>query len=654
MANNPLKGIRRFNEVNFVVTKLQNKLRKKEILLPKEIDKLCEGLSPPEKDTAIKMVQRLGNTYKERIIHFNDDSLGNETIKEKDILSYLIRPEYVNTEKDHIQIGAQFYTGLRASGFPATVMKNWLGRLAEEKGNMDFSLHIQPGSVRALEVYLNMQLKQVENDLYKYTSKGLNNPSLENRKTELLEQLNSLIRGDYKLYRMSLYIASKGGSVIDSARVNKKVFSTLNSEGIEADPAIHYQEKLMRSLIPAGTDYLPDSQIMVPGPAASASFPFSSSYYDPDEEEGILLGFNNNNIPLVKSMWKLPKYIGAVLGTTGSGKSYASKAFILQDQLISGTKVFVLDPEAEYVDMAKNIPGSQVIHLHNKSKSIPNVLDLMGMDFTDKLSSLTTVFNVLLDGVSDIQKPLIEDCLLETYKKKGIRGDNKNTWKKKAPKLSDLYKVMAKRKMKVKDDGMKANYEIIMAKLGRYTHGIFKFIDQSGEIYTNSDFVVFEFKEMTEEIRPVLMLVLLEFIKTKFNLDNGRKMLVLDEAWRMLKSKYEAEYVEAFARTFRKRHGALLMITQSVEELKESPDGKAVLANTSFRYILDTERSVLDETFKLFGLNESEKALISTGKRGHGVLIWGDKHYETNIHVDPETDKLISTNREESGRAKKK
>lgn len=645
-------GKRRESESDRRLIRLLNFLSEKEIVLPREIDIILGNLSVKEKEKIIKKFVFLGHEFEDGILIFNSEAKPFKQIREKDILSYLIRPEYVNTEKQHVQIGSQFYSGIFASGFPAVVLKNWLGKLTSEKGNVDYSIHITPSSVKSLETYLNYQLKQVENDLYRYTKKGIHNPSLENRKKELLEQLNSIIRGDYKLYRISLYLASKAESVSESEKLKEKVLSVLNSEGIESDEGLYMQEKVMRSVIPTATDYLPSSQIMVPGPAAAASFPFSSSFYDPDED-GVLLGFNSNNIPIVKSMWKLDKYIGAVLGSSGSGKSYTSKAFILNEQMISGTKTFILDPEGEYIDMAKNIPGSQVISLDKSSKTIPNIFDLMGSDFIDKVASLPKVFDVLLEGISDTQKPILEDAIIETYKRKGIVEENKKSWTKKCPRLSDLYKTLEDKAKKIKDDRLRSDIDVLLAKLGRYTRGIFKFVDQSDhDINMNSPFIVFEFKNMTEEIRPIMMLVLLEFIKTKFNVDDERKLLVLDEAWRMLKSRYEAEYIENFARTFRKRRGALLLITQSVSELKGSSEGKAFLANTSFRYILKTENIVLDETCELFGLNENEKKILSNARTGQGVLIWANKHYDVNVKVDPKTHEIITTNPEEKSKKK--
>lgn len=647
IRKNPLKGIRTKNELDYAATAIANKVLVNKVLLPEEFSELCKELTEKEKAAVKKKLQALGIELKDAMLVVKKLK-SDEEIKEKDLLSFLIRPEYVNTEVGHIQIGAQYYEGVIATGFPANVNKNWLGKLIKEKGNVDFTIHLQPSSVRSLEVYLNNQLKQVENDLYKYEQRGLHNPSLENRKKELLDQLNSLIRGDYKLYRMSLYLASKGSSTKESKTTSQRVMSAMHAEGIEAKYAKNYQEQLIKSIIPTSTDLLRNNQVLVPGPAAAASFPLSSSFYDPDSKDGVLLGFNDNGIPIVKSMWRLPKYIGAVLGSTGSGKSYASKAFILNDKMVHGTKVFILDPEGEYINMAKSIKGSQVISLDRKSKTIPNVLDLMAGSLTDKLVSLPKVFQVLLDGVTDTQKPLLEDALISTYAKKGIKESNPKSWKKRAPILSDLEKVMREKKRKITNPHLLADYDTLISKLTRYTTGIFKFINQRGdELNLKSDFIVFEFKEMTEDIRPIMMLVLLEFIRTKFNQDTSKKMLVLDEAWRVLKSKQEADYIEGFSRTFRKRGGSMLLITQSVAELKGSPEGKAFLANTSFRYVLKTEKVVVDETCKLFGLNEQEKEVLTNAKSGQGILVWGNKHYKINIHVDPKTHEVITTNPEE-------
>lgn len=298
--------------------------------------------------------------------------------------------------------------------------------------------------------------------------------------------------------------------------------------------------------------------------------------------------------------------------------------------------------------MCNNVKGGKVISFNRDSKTIPNLLSLMGGNLSEKLVGLPRVFEVLLEGLTDIQKPLLEHCILLTYKKKGITESNKSSWKNKAPVLIDLVKVMNSEKNKTSDRTLKNAYEIMVSKLQRFTEGVFKFIGEgSKDIDPKSDFIVFEFKTMPDEVRPVLMLVLLEFIKAKFLQDGSKKMLVLDEAWRMLKSSAEAKYVESFARTFRKHNGGILLITQSVAELKGSPEGKAFLANTAFRYILKTEKIVLDETCELFGLNNREKEIIMTAKQGEGILVWENKHYKVNVAVDPTTHDLITTNPEE-------
>jgi len=638
-----------FTEIDLIADELANIVATKGVVLPEEFEMLAKELSKKEKKILMKKLFAMNIEKKEDLLQAKrDGSFQTEFIANKDILSFLIRPEYVNSNPDYIQVGTQYFRGMVATGFPAKVNENWLGKLIQERSNIDFSIFIWPSSVRALEVYLSDELKKVENDLYSYTKRGLHNPSLEARKKELLEQLDNLIKGTYKLYKMSLYLISKGTSPEATMTLSNRILSSLRAEGIEAKQAINYQEQLMKSVIPTGRDYMQGRQIFVPGPAAAAAFPFSSDYYAADEEDGILLGFNDNEIPIGLSIWKLPKYVGVIIGATGAGKSYAAKALVLNDRMVNGTKIFILDPENEYTEMCKRIKNSQIISLDRKSKTIPNVLSLMGASLTDKLIALPKVLSVLFEGVTETQKPLLESALIETYKRKGITEANEKSWKKKAPKLSDLLRVLNARKRTATDPNIRSDYEVLASKLTRYTTGIFKFLNQSHNNLTlDSDFVVFEFKNLPDEIRPVMMMILLEFIKTKFLNDDAKKMLVLDEAWRVLKNKTEADYIENFARTFRKSNGALLLLTQSVAELKDSPEGKAYLANTAFQFILRTEGIVLDETAKLFHLNKTEQDIIRNAGLGQGILIWGDKRHKINVKVDPKTHELITTHPEE-------
>jgi len=645
---NILKHLQQKDEVDYVLVQLANLVRVKGVVLPDELSEIAKELSPKQRLKLQTKLKKLNIEFDDDMLCYNDKMKDDELITENELLNHLIKPEYVDTKSEYIQIGTQYYQGIVATGFPAQVADNWLGRLIDEKGNVDFTIHLSPASVRSLEIYLTAQLKQVENDLYKYTQRGINNPGLENRKKELLEQLNSLIKGAYKLYKMSLYITSKGINLEKTQTLSRNIMSSLHANGIEGKYAINYQQQLLKSIIPTGVNHLKGREIFVPGPAAAASFPFSSSFYEVDEEEGTLLGFNDNNIPIAKSIWKLPKYIGTIIGATGSGKSYAAKALVLNDRLVNNTKVFILDPEGEYVDMCNNVKGGRVISLNRNSKTIPNLLGLMGSSLSDKVVGLTKVFNVLLEGVTETQKPLLEKSLLLTYENKGIFQDKASTWKRPAPRLSDLVKTMRSESSKAKEALIKTAYELMISKLTRFTEGMFKFIgDGKDDIDMKSDFVVFEFKTMPEEVRPVLMIVLLEYIKATFLRDDSKKMLVLDEAWRMLKSKEEANYIEGFARTFRKHNGGMLLITQSVAELKDCPEGKAFLANTAFRYLLKTEKIILEETCKLFGLNEKESEIIMTADQGQGILIWENKHHKINVKVDPETHNLITTNPEE-------
>ncbi|MFC1774944.1 VirB4 family type IV secretion system protein [Nanoarchaeota archaeon] len=650
-----MKVVLQKNEVDYVFNEIINFIRKKKIVLPVEFNNFCKDLTDSEILLIKSRLKQQGYVINEDMIEDADGSKPVNEIKDKELLEFLIKPDFVSTEAEVIQVGNQLYRGIVASGFPATVGDNWLGEIVKEKRNIDFSIFIEPSSVKAIEMYLNKQLRKVENDLYKYTQKGVSNPALKARKQQLMEQLNNILTGDYKLYKMSLNIAVKGNTKEEVELLSAKIMNLLHSKGIEAKFTSKYNEQLLKSVIPAGTKHLDSRDILVPGPAAAAAFPFSSQFYDIDEDDGILLGFNNNNIPIAKSIWKLPKYVGAVLGASGSGKSYTSKALIMNDSMVNGTKVFILDPEDEYTDMCENINDSQVIRLHRKSTKVPNILSLMGGSLPDRLVSLPTVFDVLLGGLTEAQKPLLENSIIDTYKAKGITETDEKSWKKLPPRLSDLVTMLRKHLKQCSDPKLKGDYELMISKLTRFTTGIFRFMNTSGEgIDPKAMFNVIEFKSMPEEVRPALMMILLEFIKSKFLEDKDKKILVIDEAWRVLKNQRESAYIEGFARTFRKSNGSLLLITQSVAELEGSPEGKAYLANSSFIYVLKTEGIILEETAKLFGLNDIEKQIIANARPGEGILIWGKNHHKIQVKVDPKTHELITTNPEEVKKIKER
>ncbi len=531
-------------EIDFVFTKVENELRKTKIMLPTEFDTLTSNCTPIEKRYIKSKLIAQGYSINEDMIEFSKKSRPEEEIEDNVLLDLLIRPDYVDTQQDTIQVGNLYYKGIVASGFPATVSENWLGQLAQEKRDIDFSIFIEPSSVHTIEVYLNKQLRKVENDLYKYEQKGVSNPSLKTRKEQLTQQLKQILSGQYKLFKFSLHIATKAQSEEEVSLLASKVVSNLHAQGIETKYTTKYNEQLLKSIIPTGRKHLSSREILVPGPAAAASFPFSSSFLDIDEQDGILLGFNSNDIPVAKSIWKLPKYVGTIIGSTGSGKSYATKALVLNDSLVHQSKVFILDPEDEYTAMCQNIVDAQVIRLSRKSNKIPNVLSLMGTSLSEKLSSVPRIFDVLLEGLSSFQKPLLERAVITAYQHQEITEDNPASWLRVPPTLLDIQTILEKDAKATKDYKRKEAYDEMISKLSRYTTGIFKFMNTTGEnLNPNARFNVIEFKSMPEEVRPVLMMILLEFIKMKFLQDKEKKILVLDEAWRVLKNKAEAAYV---------------------------------------------------------------------------------------------------------------
>ncbi len=638
-------------EIENVTLQIENAIRKKNVVFFSELDEYFQPLTKKEKKAALKELNKLKYiTKREDSFHYEEKERVEE-YSEEEIFNSLIKPEYIDTKKNEIQVGNKYYQGLFATGFPNVVAENWLSRLVNEKENVDFSLHITPGNIAALEIHLNNELKRINADLYHYNLRGIPAPSLEERKREILQALTAIIQGQYKLYATSLYLTAKGTEIDKVLALGKSVQSFLRAEAIESELARFYQQEILKSTMPGGRDLLKNKDINIPDDALAASFPFSSSFLDVDEKDGVLLGFNDRGLPVARSIWKEKSYSYLILGSTGSGKSYSSKFLLLNEKMINDTRILIVDPQNEYGRLCKTVGGNQLT-ISRRSKTIPNLLGLYGGDFIEKLISLGKIFGLLLGGedgcVTEAQKPLLEKSILDCYAGKGIYRDNQKTWHKLPPILGDLEKVMRHNMHQSVDSRTKGSYEILLNRLSRFTSGIYSFLNQhGGELDMKPEFVTFDISNVPSEVKPVMMLTILEYIKQRMLEMRDKKILCIDEAHLLLKNPAISSYIEDLIRTVRKFNGGIMLVTQTVGELMSCVEGKAVLANSFAKYIFATEPIYLDETAKLFNLNDVEKNLIGTATVGKGILAWGNQHFLINIHVDPVTHQLITTKPEE-------
>ncbi len=561
-----------------------------------------------------------------------------------DLLPYLIRPNSIITEMDKVKVNDTYNQVLMAVGWPRKVPPGFLDRIIKSQGDFDLAMYIEPFSIEAMIVRLQKELEKQTADLQSDTVKGKVNPSLENQIKDTREALDNLMLGNERMFNISLYLNAKAEDAKDLQLLSKKLESDLNAINIIPKKPVFRMAQALQSVLPLANDKLKVTR-NIPTGALSACFPFTTAFLE-IQDSGVMMGINkDNNIPIVMDVFKKPftNPNGIVLATSGSGKSYLIKLAILR-HLMRGTRVIVIDPQREYTAMTKEYNG-EVITISRRSNTIINPMDLLGQDLGDKLLTLESLFEIMLSPNED-QKGILSKAVMRTYNAKKITKDDDKSWTKDPPTLGDLYDELEKMSKKITGDE-KSEYSAVLNKLHRYVYGAFSFLNKKTSISLEKDMVSFNIKDMPEQVKPIAMFLILEYVYKTMMKDKDRKLLVIDEAWSLLQHASESNYVFKIVKTSRKFNMGLVIITQEVKDLLTSNAGEAILANTSYAYLLRQKPAVIDTIVDKFKLNTAERNMLITSGIGEGLLMAENEHIPIRIVASKKENALITTNPDE-------
>jgi type IV secretory pathway VirB4 component len=545
-------------------------------------------------------------------------------------------------EKDKLDLEYTFQKIIYASGYPRIVEAGFLDRIVSCSGNFDLSMHIEPYSLENTMVNLNKELQKQRADLYAAKLKSQLNPSLEIKYADTQKILENLQKGKEKLFNISLYINCKARTKEELDLLTKKIESELNSLLIMPKQAPFRVVQGFKSCLPIAENTLGEKRNITTA-ALSAFFPFTSSFFKFDKT-GIWFGLNKNNIPLIKDIFKLSNANGVCLATSGSGKSYMAKLFISR-YLLNGTKVIVIDPQGEYVNLVKRFKG-QRIDLSRTSETIINPLDLMGHDYPEKRLALMDLMPVMLGELTEPQKSWIDKALTKAYESKGITMDDESSWNNTPPVLKDvLIALMQMEKRAITLE--KSTIRSLINRLDIYVNGVFSFLNKQTKINFDNKFVCFDIGNMPKQVKPVVMFLVLDYVYMKMKSDLERKLLVIDEAWALLGRTEDASYIFEIVKTCRKFNLGLFLINQEVEGMLASEAGRSVLANTSYTLLLRQKPAVIEDIQKIFHLSNTERIALLTAGVGEGLLLMDDDHSEIKIVASEIEHRQITTNADE-------
>ncbi|KKP57531.1 MAG: Type IV secretory pathway VirB4 component-like protein, partial [Candidatus Gottesmanbacteria bacterium GW2011_GWA1_34_13] len=534
----------------------------------------------------------------------------------------IIAPPAVEIEFDHLKIGNFYYRTLFVAGYPRFVTANWLSPLVSFNHTLDVSMFIYPQESREILDNLRRKVGEMEATIQSDIKRGkVIDPSVQVALEDALELQQQLTKGAEKFFQFGLYVTVPAETLEELNHTAKQVESTLSSLMIITKPSSLQMEEGFKSTLPMGTDKLLITRNM-DTTSLGTTFPFTTS--ELTANEGILYGINEHNDSLVIfDRFTLENANSVVFGKSGGGKSYLVKLEVLRS-IMFGTEVIIIDPENEYQEMCKSVNGEYITFSFNSSTKI-NPFDL---------SQLTN------SGENELGQKILslhgDRAIISAYKQKGITPDPK-TQNLEPPLMEDLYKTLL---------GMEdAVSKSLADRLEKFIKGsLVGLINQKSNIDIKNAFTVFSIRDLADELRPIAMYILLDFIWTKIRRDLKKRILIVDEAWYLMRYPDSANFLNSIAKRARKYYLGLTTITQDVEDFLSVEVGKAIVQNSSIQMLLKQSAAAIDRVAEIFYLSEGEKHLLLSADVGEGLFFAGPAHVSVRVIASPEEHRLITTN----------
>lgn len=569
-----------------------------------------------------------------------------------------IAPSSIEYSSSYFQIGTRYARTYYVYGYPRQLYTGWLSSMVNIDEVVDMSIYVYPVESQVVLENLRKKVGQLEAGIQIDAEHGrVRDPGKQAAIIDAEEMRDKLQVGEERFFRFGLYFTLYAGSMDELEFVSHKVESMLGQQLVYSKPASAQQEQGLNSVLPQFMDQLQIRRNMNTG-AISTSFPFTSA--DLTDDHGILYGVNMHNSGLVIfDRFSLENGNSVVFAKSGAGKSFAVKLEILRS-LMMGIEVFVLDPENEYQRMAEAVGGAYVkLSLNSTTRinpfDLPRVVDTEEADnaLRSNLITLHGLLRLMMGGaqaqmlgaqgqttpaLNPVEESDLDAALIETYAKAGITNDPL-THNSIPPTIVDLYDTL----LHMGNTGPQ-----LAQRLRKYTSGTFAGIfSQQSNTDINNPFAVFNIRDLEDELRPVAMYIVLNFIWNKTKADKKRRILVIDEAWQFMKYEDSASFIFSLAKRARKYNLGITTISQDVEDFISSRMGRAIVANASMQLLLKQSPTAVDLLAEVFRLTSEEKKRLSNFPIGQGLFFAGQSHVHIQIMPSPTETSLITTNPEQ-------
>ena len=552
----------------------------------------------------------------------------------KDVLA----PAALEINPGHVRLGEKLARTLFIFSYPRYLHTNWFAPIINLDKIFDISFYIHPVDTAIILRQLRKKVAQVQSQISMREEKGLvRDPILDTAYRDLEELRDKLQQAQEKLFNFGLYITIYATTEEELNKSEQEMRAMLESKLVYAKPALFQQEEGFQSVLPLNQDRLLIHNYLNSAPISSA-FPFVS--FDLTSNKGILYGVNRHNNSLILfDRFSLPNANSVTFAISGAGKSFATKLEILRS-LMWDIDIIVIDPEKEYEYLAETVGGrhfnislTSQNHINPFDLPIPREDESPADVLRSNIISLVGLFRIMLGGITPTEDALLDKAIAETYASRDITPESDFS-KISIPTLTDLALVLASTE----------GCESLALRLKKYTEGTWSgFLNQQTNIDIKNRLVVFSVRDMEEELRPVAMYIILHFIWNIVRSRLKKRLLVVDEAWVLMRHEDGASFLYGIAKRARKYFLGLSTITQDVADFMNSPYGKAIVTNSSLQLLLKQSAATIDAVVQIFNLTEEEKFLLLESEKGEGIFFAGLKHVAIKVIASYTEDQVITS-----------
>lgn len=555
----------------------------------------------------------------------------------------IIAPSSIEIKSNYLKINNYYTKTFFIFTYPRFLSSGWLYSVINLPEMLDISIFIHPLNIPLTLKNLQKKLAQIQAEVAEKEEKGLvRDPMLETAINDIEDLRDKLLQGQEKIFQIGIYITIYALSLEELNKLENVLKSNLENKLIYLKPALFQQLEGFNAILPIQKDKLQIYNILNSSPASSI-FPFVSP--ELNSEKGILYGVNlHNNSLIIFDRFSLENANMVIFAKSGSGKSYAAKLEILRN-LMMGVDIIIIDPEDEYKNLANAVGGSYFkISLTSQNHINPLDIPIIPEDedpkeaFKSHILNLIGLLKLMLKDITPEEDALLDKIITDTYASRDITAENFGKKEFLPPLLEDLQIVMQN------TEGAKH----LAVRLDKFVHGTFSgFANNPTNIDINNRLIVFSIRDLEEELRPIAMYIVLNFVWNLIRSKLKKRIMVIDEAWWMMKYKDSASFLFSLVKRCRKYYLGVTTITQDVADFLNSEYGRPIVTNSALQLLLKQAPASIAPLTEAFNLSEGEKNFLLEANIGEGLFFAGLKHVAIKIIASYTEDQIITTNPEQ-------